>query len=173
MDPSTISQTLIAMLPPDVRAALEGGASPQELAQSLMTQRAQADALEDPVIEEPWPELGWEAGREPAEPQATAQPGQVYGAVGPSFPLPDERLSDLARAIGACSLCIGEIIDCPVCGGCGSPGWALPEPRLFETFVLPALERLDSEQLRRAQATARRWSSSSPPNNSNGHSTTS
>ena len=54
-----------------------------------------------------------------------------------------QAVSDtLASALGACPECWGEEVDCEFCGGEGTPGWELPDRRLFRRLVLPALERL-------------------------------
>lgn len=171
-DPAMTEQ-LLAMLPPELRSALDAGADPAELAQTLLTQRLQQPEETDPIDaaeEEPWPELGWTESGPPrffdSEP-ASIQPERfpVSGA------LPDPRLLELARALGGCILCFGELVDCPVCGGEGSAGWALPEPSLFAAFVLPALRRLASEELRQAQKAARQFTDPPPPT-TNGHSAT-
>jgi hypothetical protein len=47
----------------------------------------------------------------------------------------------LAGALGACD-CWGEQANCPICRGAGRPGWALPDRRLFATYVRPALTAL-------------------------------
>jgi CDGSH-type Zn-finger protein len=47
--------------------------------------------------------------------------------------------SVLAAALGACD-CWGRDVNCPFCDGTGGPGWALPDERLFASFVRPALE---------------------------------
>jgi len=47
----------------------------------------------------------------------------------------------LARALGACE-CWGESSDCAQCGGCGGPGWQLPDRAHFEAFVRPALRKV-------------------------------
>jgi hypothetical protein len=52
-----------------------------------------------------------------------------------------ERNSDLAAALGACD-CWGFSVDCSVCDGAGAPGWALPDRRLFSTYVHPALRAM-------------------------------
>jgi hypothetical protein len=176
MDPG-MTQALAAMLPPEVKAALDGGAAPAELAQTLLMQRLQqANEAETVVVEddeEPWPELGWgePGGSSGVEPLGSVPPpGPV--AEDPALPFLDVRMTDVARALGACTLCFGDLPDCPVCRGEGSPGWSIPEPHLFGALVLPALRRLESEELRRAQGTARRFSSPRPPDNFNGHSAT-
>jgi hypothetical protein len=67
-----------------------------------------------------------------------------------SGPVPDElaqyaRLLDrsdaLAAALGACE-CWGEDPGCRVCDGAGSPGWLLPDARLFARYVRPAVRAI-------------------------------
>ncbi len=174
-----MAQTLMAMLPSDIRAALDGGASPQDLAQSLLMQRMQqqndvVDSVASEVDEEPWPEVGWNGAGRPR--QAVIEPAaevEDVNAAGVTPALDQGVVSDLARAVGACSLCLGETEDCPVCAGYGSPGWSVPEPELFQIFVVPALRRLEAEELRQAQATAARFSGPLQAGNRNGNSTTS
>jgi hypothetical protein len=166
-----MTQALMALLPTELRAAVDGGADPGDLAQTLLMQRLQQPSDDEPesvdADEEPWPEVGWEnrarsafddvAAEETLEPQLA------------SSAMPDPRLIELARALGACPLCFGDAPDCPVCAGAGAPGWAVPEPSLFSVFVLPALQRLQSEELHHAQGAAGRHSTR-PPQGSNGHS---
>jgi len=45
----------------------------------------------------------------------------------------------LAAALGACNNCWGTRADCPVCDGAGTPGWVLPDPQLFASYVHPAV----------------------------------
>ena len=52
-----------------------------------------------------------------------------------------DRDAALAAALGACD-CWGKQADCPICSGAGRPGWALPDRRLFATYVRPALKAL-------------------------------
>jgi hypothetical protein len=49
-----------------------------------------------------------------------------------------DRNSVLAAALGACD-CWGQHMNCPFCEGVGGPGWALPDERLFASYVRPAL----------------------------------
>lgn len=166
MDPA-MNQALMAMLPVEVRSALEAGAAPQDLMQSMLMARLQGaenvieseDVIE---VEEPWPEVGWTAADE-----ATAESWPTDADFSAS-PVAD-RLMDVARALGACTLCLGETPDCPACGGAGTPGWSVPEPQLFEALVVPALRRLQSESLRRAQDTVRQ-AMKPGGENANGHS---
>jgi hypothetical protein len=48
--------------------------------------------------------------------------------------------NSLSDALGSCSKCWGEDPDCPNCSGSGIPGWRKINSRLFNSFVLPALE---------------------------------
>ena len=143
-----MNQALMAMLPAEVRSALEGGAAPQDVMQSMLAARMDSatdvvEALDELEPEEPWPEVGWQYGDQ--------LPTLESEAATSAF----QRLPELAGALGACRLCLGESLDCPVCGGAGAPGWNVPEPELFEAMVVPALRRLQSESLARAQRTAR------------------
>ena len=47
----------------------------------------------------------------------------------------------IASALGACPYCWGGDIGCPVCRGRGRPGYAPPDPALFEELVVPAIQR--------------------------------
>jgi hypothetical protein len=50
--------------------------------------------------------------------------------------------NSLARATGSCSNCWGEDSNCIDCAGNGSPGWRDINKRLFNIYILPALEKL-------------------------------
>jgi hypothetical protein len=52
-----------------------------------------------------------------------------------------ERNDALARALGACALCWGDDVDCPICRGAGRPGFTVPEQRLFTQMLFPAISR--------------------------------
>lgn len=52
------------------------------------------------------------------------------------------RNDQLAAALGACGLCWGEDLTCPVCGGRGHPGAEMPNVAQLRRFVLPALQQL-------------------------------
>jgi hypothetical protein len=176
LDPA-MNEALMAMLPVEVRTALEGGASPEEVAQSLVMQRMNGtdqphSSVEIVEVEEPWPEVGWIDGEMPSYEPAGAPPALSSAVAAPAVPVVDQRVCELARALGACALCLGEAPDCPVCVGNGSPGWNVPEPHLFALLVTPALQRLAEVELREAQAAARRFSPPGPTHNANGHSTT-
>lgn len=47
-----------------------------------------------------------------------------------------------AAALGACRICWGGNGSCPVCGGRGRPGANLPDLRLYDELVRPAVERI-------------------------------
>lgn len=49
------------------------------------------------------------------------------------------RVDQLAAALGACCACWGEDVNCRLCRGRGTPGFALPDEGLFEHYVLPAI----------------------------------
>lgn len=51
------------------------------------------------------------------------------------------RNDGLAAALGACYLCWGEDVLCPVCHGQGQPGAFRSDPELFSAYVAPALQR--------------------------------
>jgi hypothetical protein len=48
--------------------------------------------------------------------------------------------NSLADAVGSCKQCWGENSRCPVCGGEGFPGWRKINKRLFNLYILPAIE---------------------------------
>lgn len=50
----------------------------------------------------------------------------------------------VAAALGACALCWGGDSGCEECAGRGKAGSALPEPRLFEKLVAPAIRRVSA-----------------------------
>jgi hypothetical protein len=51
-----------------------------------------------------------------------------------------------AAALGACRICWGGNRSCPVCGGRGRPGANLPDLRLYNELVIPAVERMSAVQ---------------------------
>jgi hypothetical protein len=51
-----------------------------------------------------------------------------------------------AAALGACRICWGGNRSCPVCGGRGQPGANLPDLRLYNELVKPAVERMSTVQ---------------------------
>lgn len=160
-----VNPALLAMLPPEVRAALQEGAPPEQVMQSMLLARMQAaEALEAEATEiedeldrddEPWPVGGADTRAWPPEPAPPPEADPVRAA--------------LARALGACPVCVGGDAGCPVCAGSGAPGWAVPDPDLFAAYVAPALRRLQGEALRAAQSAAWRFSNfPSDPNHTNG-----
>ena len=82
-----------------------------------------------------------------------APEGAEVGAQGPA-PREDvaalrAELADLrqandtmAFALGACPYCWGGDLSCRACRGRGRPGYAPPDPALFQEFVVPALRRV-------------------------------
>lgn len=57
-----------------------------------------------------------------------------------------ERQRQLALALGACGDCWGRDYECGQCGGAGVPGWAEPDPVLFNRYVAPVLDRTDGRR---------------------------
>jgi hypothetical protein len=53
-----------------------------------------------------------------------------------------ERNDSLAQALGACALCWGGDVECPICGGEGQSGFTIPDQRLFAQLIGPAVSRL-------------------------------
>jgi hypothetical protein len=58
-----------------------------------------------------------------------------------------ERNDALAHALGACALCWGGDIECPVCGGAGQPGFMAPDQRSFKQLLAPVLNRFRKRNL--------------------------
>jgi hypothetical protein len=50
--------------------------------------------------------------------------------------------NSLSQGLGSCNACWGEDPDCVNCSGEGSPGWRKINKRLFNIYVLPAIEKL-------------------------------
>jgi hypothetical protein len=59
-----------------------------------------------------------------------------------------DRSDLLADALGACALCWGQDGHCRACRGHGLPGRSIPDQKLFEEFVLPAVRLLRASQQR-------------------------
>jgi DNA repair exonuclease SbcCD ATPase subunit len=57
-----------------------------------------------------------------------------------------ERNDTLAAALGACYLCWGEDLDCPVCSGTGHPGSLMPDKSLLLQLVAPAVQQLRKQE---------------------------
>lgn len=57
-----------------------------------------------------------------------------------------ERNDNLAAALGACYLCWGEDLDCPVCRGTGHPGSSMPDKSLLVQLVAPAVQQLRKQE---------------------------
>lgn len=53
----------------------------------------------------------------------------------------ENKQENLAGAIGACSFCLGEDPDCRACRGKGRAGAFIPDPELFERYIVPALKK--------------------------------
>lgn len=70
------------------------------------------------------------------------------------------RLENLAAALGACPLCLGEDPLCPTCHGAGEPGARAPDPVAFRRYVVPALDR--ARALMRRTAARRPWPQPTP-----------
>ena len=52
-----------------------------------------------------------------------------------------ERNDALAQALGACALCWGDDVECPICAGAGQPGFIAPDRRMFAQLLGPAVSR--------------------------------
>lgn len=50
--------------------------------------------------------------------------------------------ASLSDALGSCRECWGEDAHCTVCAGKGYPGWRKVNKRLFNLYILPALEKM-------------------------------
>jgi hypothetical protein len=116
-----VAQQALDQLERDGALAGDGAEPPdQQLASALGNRLARMVARKDAPAVQGWPATGQGGG-------ALARYEELV-----------ERNSALAAALGACD-CWGEDIDCPVCDGLGEPGWALPDERLFATYVQPAV----------------------------------
>ena len=50
--------------------------------------------------------------------------------------------NSISRGLGSCQKCWGEDNTCDTCSGNGAPGWQKINKRLFNIYVMPALEKL-------------------------------
>lgn len=66
-----------------------------------------------------------------------------------------ERNDDFAAAIGACPVCFGDDPLCEECAGNGQPGSVAPDPDAYRQLVAPAVQRVRSIQIERAQRQGR------------------
>ena len=102
-------------------AAAGGGTSPDEVVATALGNRLARMILnEDSSAVEDWPTVSF----------AADELSHYEELV--------DRNSVLAAALGACD-CWGQHVSCPFCDGVGGPGWALPDERLFASYVGPAL----------------------------------
>jgi hypothetical protein len=60
-----------------------------------------------------------------------------------------ERQDRLALALGACADCWGEDPECEACGGVGTSGSFVPDPRLYRALVAPACRAVGARRERR------------------------
>ncbi|MFJ8635307.1 hypothetical protein [Streptomyces sp. NPDC093568] len=83
-----------------------------------------------------------EAGpaREPdpyADPYASAPTTRETAARDEELALLRRRNDTLAAGTGACHLCWGDDLLCPLCAGRGSPGWQTPDPWAHQRYIAP------------------------------------
>ncbi len=83
------------------------------------------------------------------DPAPRRAPRRMAGARAARSSSSERELSDLrevndtlASALGACRVCWGGDGGCSNCGGRGHPGSSLPESRLFDALILPAVRRV-------------------------------
>jgi hypothetical protein len=50
--------------------------------------------------------------------------------------------NSLSQSLGSCTTCWGEDAACVICSGNGASGWRKINKRLFNRYVLPALEKM-------------------------------
>jgi|tagenome__1003787_1003787.scaffolds.fasta_scaffold20818315_2 hypothetical protein len=50
-----------------------------------------------------------------------------------------QTFDELAGALGACPVCLGDNPACQLCHGRGGPGWIPPQPAAFVRYVVPAI----------------------------------
>jgi hypothetical protein len=127
----------------------------------LVVERTLEQALEQLVEEEG---VSGDAARAPEELIAVALASRLSGMMVPDAPATEGHNHDglderqererlivtnraLAHALGACE-CWGGHQDCNRCGGAGSSGWLLPDERLFELYVHPAISAVRAAHAR-------------------------
>jgi hypothetical protein len=54
----------------------------------------------------------------------------------------------LSNALGSCSNCWGQNIECSICHGAGKPGWRPVNKKMFSNYVLPCLQKMSVNQMR-------------------------
>jgi hypothetical protein len=113
------------------------------LAQYLAQRQAQESSGEDNVDSEfPGDSAGSEQSREMAQAldQLRGNVNDMYS----ELQILRERNDALAAALGACHLCWGDDLECPVCRGRGLPGYFLPDSEMFLEYVAPASRTLQN-----------------------------
>jgi hypothetical protein len=56
------------------------------------------------------------------------------------------QIEEMANATGACPECWGEDVTCKYCRGRGKPGYYLPDPQLFDTYIKPVIQKLNDNK---------------------------
>jgi hypothetical protein len=74
-------------------------------------------------------------------PAATSPQTVVTGVDASAYRRLEDRNVVLAAALGACE-CWGLDPECGECAGDGTSGWFVPDARLYEDYVVPAVRRM-------------------------------
>jgi hypothetical protein len=81
-----------------------------------------------------------------AEPELDSRSGEIDVRSRDHLPLGNalESLNYVARMLGACSTCCGQVASCTECGGNGKPGSfaSIASPEEFRAWIDPALSRM-------------------------------
>lgn len=114
------------------------------IARYLAQSQAESDETSDEEYEEELLEQQTELDRARAEERARAfqRLRQTMEQMYRELETLRERNDTLAEALGACHLCWGEDIECPVCSGTGHPGASMPDRAMLVELVTPAVQRL-------------------------------
>jgi hypothetical protein len=86
------------------------------------------------------------------EPQIPLETYQKIKAIRQELDQLRQRNDALAGALGACYLCWGTQVTCPICHGRGSPGAYQSDRALFDEFVAPVLPQFQLAQSTRTHA---------------------
>lgn len=53
----------------------------------------------------------------------------------------DAIIEEIAKSLGACTTCCGQIIECEACQGKGLPGMYSPDEELVKLYLIPVLRQ--------------------------------
>ena len=133
--------------------SLASGAGPGPATEAILAQLGDEDPTMSAIVKylaQPQPEQEQrQSGEESPAPEMSRAIQVLRRKVDQMFAELEElrgRNDTLAAALGACHLCWGEDLHCPVCRGKGYPGFSMPDKELFLELVTPAVRKLKGKE---------------------------